>query len=813
MRTVLGSMSRSLSVALVVAMATQACSSEDKDEGAAGSAGTSSGKAGSAGATAGAAGSSAGSGGTAAGAGGTTAGSGGTTAGSGGTVAGAAGAAGSVAGAGGSAGATGGSAGATGGSAGATGGSAGATGGSAGSAAGTGGSAGAGGGGTLPQDAPIKLTGEAGKEIVKGSEYAQSNLNGIAPFSTGIASIGIDNTSGAEITVQAVEIKLAPGVILEEIRQSKPGSTLYEAADLAGTKIAAGKSATLGLHFWPFASGPRNATIIVKLSDGKQASFEFTGRGRDNLVLSPKIEMQSQKVYSVAPGQVAFFDAGGAVSDSADGLVFSGNARELYDNFTPDLSLIRVKGDGTVGWAKTWNETFHQKAPEPNNETGGGAEQIQNGGDGFIYYGASRSTDNSNAEPGSFQALVLKVKADDGSLAWSKGLRNGTVDQAWAGFMGYTIDASLPDRVIVGGYSDGNKWAFAALKKSDGSLIYSRIIDIIPGSAGKIYSIKIGADGAGYFGGECASRAHLVRVTGLNTDTPAIDWVAATGGGIGTRIDSIDLTEDGDALTQLFIGGAIRNFSVARYKKDATLAWAKTWGDTSSISTARVVRRKGNSVYVGGRMSLQTFDQTAGEGFMLVLDVATGAYKTGGAYYSGKTTTTLAGHAIKGFVFQGDSVYTMIEGYPGQNNVAHYWGLWYQPPTVKLDLPLEGKDGSERLVDFAPGTLAKVPNIKLQRFPKSAGVEGDPGKEVTVYDIPAATIWKDIKTEDAGYYDAKTYEHGPVGHFNIQKLKVTELRRPAGPGFPRALGGGGGGSAKSAFPFVFLFTPKERVGS
>jgi hypothetical protein len=787
----LGSISRSLSVALLVAVAAQACASEDKDDGAGGSAGIASG--GTAGASAGVGGDA---GGPAAGAGGD---AGGPAAGAGGDAGGPAAGAGGDAGgpAAGAGGDAGGPAAGAGGDAGGP--AAGAGGDAGGPAAGAGGSGGAGGGVVLPQDAGIKFTGEASKEIPKGEAFAPSNFNGIAPFSTGIVSVGIANTSGAELTIQSVEIVLAAGLKPEEIRQSKPGSTLYQAADLAGTKIAADGSATLGLHFWPFASGPRTATIIVKTSDGKQASFELQGRGRDNLVLSPTVSMESEKVYAVAPGKVSFFDVGGAVADDADGLIFSGNARELYDKFTPDLALIRTKADGSVAWAKTWTEKFHQKVPDPNNETGGGADQIANGGDGFVYYGASRSTDNSNAEPGSFQALVYKVKIADGSIAWAKGLRNGTVDQAWAGFMGYTIDASLPDRVIVGGYSDGNKWAFAAIKKSDGSIIYSRTLDITPGSAGKIYSIRVGADGAGYFGGEAASRAHLARITGLDTDTPAVDWVMATGGGIGTRIDSIDLTEEGDALTELFIGGATRSFAVARYKKDATLTWSKTWGDTNSLNTARVVRRHGGSVYVGGKMSLTTFDQTSGEGFMLVLDAATGAYKTGGAYYTGKTTTTIAAHSVKGFVFQGESVYTVMDGYPGSNNAEHYWGFWYQPPTEKLDLPLEGKDGSERLTDFNPGTLAKVEGIALKRFPKSAGVEGDPGKEVTVYDIDTSAIWKDIDSADAGFYDAKTYEHGPVGHFNVQKLKITELFvKSAGGGWGRGGCGTPGGRRRTA---------------
>lgn len=597
------------------------------------------------------------------------------------------------------------------------------------------------------------------------------NLNGIAPFSSGIASITISNVGGADVSISSIEILPEVGVLQDEYRQSRPGATQYTPEDLAGTTIPASGSVTLGLFFWPMASGPRRAEIVVHTSDGKRASFFMAGRGRDNLVFSPTITKSREQVYAVAAGKVSFFDPGGGVSDGAGGIVMSGRARELYDRFSPDLAMVRVQGDGTLAWAKTWSEQYIQTIPEPNNETGGVADQIAAGADGAVYMAAARSTNSSNVND---SALVYKVDIATGAIAWAKSMRNGSQDQAFRNFFVQTVDATLPDRVIVGGTSDG-RWAFAALKKSDGSLLYSRILDLASGgSAGKIYSMRIAADGTGYFGGESSSRAVIARLTALDTDTPALAWAQFTGGGIGTRIDSIDLTADGAALVAYHIGGATRTFAAGRYNSDGALAWAKAWEVTSGRATAWVVRRRANSVFVGGVFATTPLDTTAGDGLLLKLDVATGAYQTGGAFYGGKTTTTTGGHILKAFIFNGDEVQIMSDTYPGTNNYAHYWGLWYQPPTAKLDLPLNGQNGSERVIDYNPGSIAAISGASITRFPSSSGVTGGPGYEVESTTVDTATIWKDIASTDAGLYPARTYEHGPTGVFHLQTVTIRD---------------------------------------
>jgi hypothetical protein len=627
------------------------------------------------------------------------------------------------------------------------------------------------------QSASITFYGEGAVEIPDGSTYSPPFLDGIAPSSTGVVTVTIANGGSTDLTIESIEILRAEGVVLEEIRQSKPGATKFEAATLDGAALPAGGKVSLGLFFWPFQAGPRTAEIVVHTSDGEQGSFVFEGRGRDNLVFSPTVSMSLERVWG-AVGK-AQLRPGGGVSDGEGGVVLSGNVDELYDKFNPDLVLSRMKPDGTLAWAKTWSEPYHQKVPEPNKETGGSADAIAYGEDGHVYVGASRSTDSSNSEATSFQALVYKVKAADGSLAWAKGLRNTDVAQAWAGTMGYAIDASLPDRVIVAGYSGSTpQWFLAALKKDDGSLLYSRILDVAGGGlASKVLSIRVAADGTGYLGGDSDGRAAIGRLTGLDGASPSLDWVAYAGTGIGSRIESLDLAEDGSALAAVFIGGADRDFVGARIKTDGSLAWAKWWdsGNHGANNVARLARRRGSTVFFGGKIAVQAADTTSGDGFVLALDVETGDYKTGGMFYGGKTTTTVAQHLVKGLVFQGNDVFTVIDGTPGSNNTDHYWGFWYQPPTEKLELPLDG-DGSERLKDYPAVAITKIADRKLTPLLKSASVVGDPGYEVTVFEIPTAKdeIWKDVSSADAVLVDSRAYEHGAINHFLLQKLTIND---------------------------------------
>ena len=475
---------------------------------------------------------------------------------------------------------------------------------------------------------------------------------------------------------------------------------------------------------------------------------------------------------------------GGVVTDGADGIVYNANVRELLDLFSRDLALSRVLADGTQAWAKVWNEQYLQESPAPdqNNETGGSADAIAHGNDGHVYVAGSRSVTSANSIPGSFQALVYKANVATGELAWARGFRNSTFaspndgdNVVWRGAMGFAVDATLPDRVIAVGYTGSpNVILLLALSKSDGSLLYSRRININDdGAADRAFSVRVDAEGNGYIGGDQAGRSLLVRLADLDTANPSLVWARDIVPSIGTQINSIALADNGDAIVSVFIGGAERDLVVARISTAGAKVWAKSWdsGNFGPNNTARVVRTRGGTTFVGGNIALETADPSRGDGFVMALDSATGAYKFASVYYSGKTITTITQHLVKGFAFTGDDVFSLIDGTPGAGNVAHYWGLWYQAPNDKLELP--AGDGAERLGDYAAVAPAPVGSAVLTYLQKDSGDTGG-AHEGTAHSINTSSIWVNAPSELVTFADAHGYEQGPKNHVLVTKTKMAD---------------------------------------
>jgi hypothetical protein len=174
-----------------------------------------------------------------------------------------------------------------------------------------------------------------------------------------------------------------------------------------------------------------------------------------------------------------------------------------------------------------------------------------------------------------------------------------------------------------------------------------------------------------------------------------------------------------------------------------------------------VVRLHGGAVYVGGRVGVKAADTVYGDGFLLALDAATGAYKSGSMYYTGKTAERNAEHRVKGIVFSGNDVFSLLHGVTVQHNDKQYWGLWYQAPDDKLELP--AGNGAERLEAF---------NFQLNA--PAAGFAGlsemTDGKVYTV-DVPNA--WQDVPS-GAFYGEPRGHEGEKVqNHMLLQKLELT----------------------------------------
>ena len=171
--------------------------------------------------------------------------------------------------------------------------------------------------------------------------------------------------------------------------------------------------------------------------------------------------------------------------------------------------------------------------------------------------------------------------------------------------------------------------------------------------------------------------------------------------------------------------------------------WAKTWNDANGgdRDNSHVVRVNGTDVWLGGRAAIQTADTTAGDGFLLKLDAATGAYGWGGFYYTGKAPGDGMEHRVKGMGFDASGdLHMLLQGYTGTNNFENYAGYWFDlmdDPLADLTLGEDPGDGGVRMSDYAL-TLSDVAGAT---FVDAVG-SWDGTNTPTAFTIDTTSIWQ-----------------------------------------------------------------------
>ncbi len=703
-----------LLVLAVAGLTVTACSSSEDSGGAAGAAGTSTGSGGAAGkggTSAGGGGSTAGTGGTASGGGGATAGSGGSKAGGGGTA--------------GSGGATAGSGGTAGGAGGATAGSGGATAGGAGS----------GGSQASPSLAVYK---PGAKKVAEGDDVAEANLDGIAPFSDGIVDLTLKNEGSAPINIESVTFTPVAPTLAGEWSLSQAGSTSLKPIKVENVSLAPTMSTSFAAFFSPYATGQRKVSVEVKHEGGKTFTFTVTGRGRDNLEFSPKVSASKEFIYGDPDSKKDIF-TGAMVSDSSGSTWATANTTQWLDNFTSNIAVHQVKADGTLGWAKLWNEPFDQRQTDPgqNGESGGGADSLVADAT-HLYLVGKRSLNNSNSI---YQTLVAKVDKATGAMVWARGLTLSTQADPPVGNQtseGYAVDARMSDRVLVTGGGGNGMATLFAVDKATGDLIFDQQIEVAVGFNDRGHSIASDAKGNAYIGGISNGRALLVRVKGVDGTTPALDWVKSIQTlpvtAIGANFNSLDIDPaSGDVYAALDRRGAQCFFSLMRVSTAGAVVWAKTWDDQAATDNDNiyVVRYLDGKLYAGGRISYTPLDTQSGDGFLLSVNPADGAYGWASTYYNGKGTEEITEHRVKGIgLGAAGTLRTLVQSYTGPNNIDHYWGFWYQSTDYELVLP--AGNGSKRYQDLAITFRDDLAGAAISDIPSG-----------TSHSIDTTTLWVD----------------------------------------------------------------------
>lgn len=535
------------------------------------------------------------------------------------------------------------------------------------------------------------VTFSGGRDLVDGVWFPMTT-NGVKPYSFATNSLSYRNATDAPIQITNVEILPIGETQSMEWTHRQTGtenSPLYEFEPFT---LEAGQSITVHAKFFPVRTGLIQAHLRVSFDDGLYSQVILQGRGRDAAFITPSFDILSETTWGHANTSSDLL-AGTMVADDDGNVYVSANVTNWVDTFNHDIVVARFNPDGSVAWARQWNEEYTQEQPDSgqNGQTGGVARSMAMGADGFLYVVGRRSTAQTN---NTWDALVLKINPADGALVWAQAVG----ENSGAGSTeGYAIDATLEDRLIITGITgsdDRNSDVLLlALSKNDGSILYNHNIGFDGPDRG--YTLAVAPDGTGYLGGWMSAPAGLlIRVEDLDTDSPTVDWTRIIGLPRGSLVQDIDVDADGNAYVSFDIRGTDTYLQMSRVDSDGTAAWNAIHNQRSrgDIHTTSVIRYVDGTVWAGGRFGHDGFDYTNGDGFLLRMDAASGDYGGMDLYYTGTTAERVAGHRVKGFAFANDTLHVMAESYTGARNLEHYWGFWYGSPNNNLREPFG--DGS-----------------------------------------------------------------------------------------------------------------------
>lgn len=608
----------------------------------------------------------------------------------------------------------------------------------------------------------------SGTRIAPGDDFFDTTADGIPPFSYSRHLMELRNESDEAVTISSFDLTPTGGIFDHEwtLIDAESSSADPQPLDLSGTTLAAGEGVYFDLYFYPAASGERTEAASISY-DGGTYDFTITGRGRDAWTLFSHGENSLERVHG---DPAADTYAGTACGGPSDSMIYSGNVNEWSDGFSENLVVSRVDASGDLAWSMEWDEDYEQLSPDPgqNGETGGGSNSIDCDAD-YVYVTGRRSQSSYNSV---FQTLVLKVDANTGAVVWAAAWSPADVDEpgyAWQSSMGYAVDATLSDRVIVAGQSlDSAEVSLIALSKADGSLLWSQHLDVVAGSNDRAHSLAVDSAGNAWIGGLTNGRGLVARVTGVDGSDPQLDFVKQLDMGTGSNVNGIDLDSAGNAYLSLDRRGATTQLSIARMDTDGSVAWAKTWdaGNASDQNNSHVVTVDGNAVYLGGRVAIATGDTQFGEGFLMRLGTD-GSYEWGAAYYTGKGAEEVVEDRVKGIVptSSGD-LRILMHSWAVQQNYGHYWGYWYDlqdDPMADLTLDEDPGDGAALLEDYAL-SVSDVTSSAAFRPATGSYYTGDNVAAVRTLDTTG--VWKPAPAA-VEYEDTVGHEGGGVDGDNV----------------------------------------------
>lgn len=535
------------------------------------------------------------------------------------------------------------------------------------------------GGTTRPAASPLQVTAGTATVTNGGSYGIPDNTMGatVPVYSRQRDRVVVRNNSGAPMTVRTVTVTPAEGVLAEEF-SLEDTAMVPNPLRVMNATVAAGQSLDFYLKFTPISGGPRAAVVAIDTSLGP-VRFTATGVGRPTvLTRTTHLTLDRERVFGAGNADEL---AGALVGDASGNLYFSANASQLVDGVSDDLLVGRLNADGTLAWARVWNGPNRDRANDSgqNAETGGTARSLALGPDGSLYALASTATTSTN---NTFAVLVLKIDGATGNVAWSRAWSpTPTVRTASDSAEGYALDVS-GDAVLVAGTTSGNAQAlFFSLNRMTGALVAQRSIELVATQNDRAYTVRADGRGGAYLAGLAGSAGFLAHVGAAATASPTLDWVKTVPIAMGSGINDLDVDGAGNVYASLDVRGAQTVVAVASFDMTGARRWVKSFrSDNNDRFNTHVVRVNGSTVYVGGRMGDPNLDRTQGDGVLLALATANGAYQWGNLHFSGTNQDSLCEHRVKGIAFAGNRLALATQAYTGNDNRTRYAGHWYELP-------------------------------------------------------------------------------------------------------------------------------------
>jgi hypothetical protein len=585
---------------------------------------------------------------------------------------------------------------------------------------------GSGDGGALGGETPIVVQ-QLGTAIPAGGSFYTPLNNttlSVSLFTEQRDLFIVKNVSKADVTLDAVSLASGAGTHVKEFTlqntDPKPGPLV-----VSSTVLSPGATFQFYVRFFPLAGGKRSADVAVTFNGQGSYPFTITGTGQTKAAFFSGGAVDYQKLLG-GPKTDELLTA--LVANPRGELFFSANAAELVEKTGGDILIGQITSTGALGWAKVWAGPYRDLSRDPgqNLESGGSASAMSLDSDGYLYVVGSRSVGSSN---NLFQTLVLKIDPANGAVLWEKVFCPcPSPTAAKHNAEAYAVDASGKFVYVTGATAANTDLADAhvlllSLRREDGMLMFKKSIEVWPGFADRGYAARQDGQGSLYIGGSGNSDAFLLKVADVETTSPRMLWAQKIAVGSGGGINSVDVDEAGNAFVALDRRGASSYFSAARIDASGALAWAKTYGAgvASDKNNVHVVRVEKGEVFLGGRIGLSGFDTTQGDAMVLRLK-ADGTLVSSAFHFSGKGSTDIAEHRVKGLAFAGGGLFVASQVTTGIANTSRYAGFWYDglgtleeykpavvaiPGAAVYDLPLGSVQDASALRQFlnAPATL------------------------------------------------------------------------------------------------------------